>query len=260
MAFGIWNNLDEAGLYLNIERLENETDEIFHSRLKKFGKWKFKTDYNTQVHSIPIQAGLDTKNLMEVTCSKRFKATLDWEYFIAESFNEDGTTSEYIRVFINTPDCTLRKITDILEASTDFTLLAYSETYKDYRLKGIVRGTNTFIHSEQIQAKYWNLSKKNIVDKTFRSDNSVVINREVSSLPELKSRGDYFLDKENGYIETYSPVAKNINVTYRYYNPRFIIEYTDINLIPLNILAKYGVTDDLVDMIPYILAKQAWGK
>jgi arsenate reductase-like glutaredoxin family protein len=262
MDFGIWNHLDEMGLYLNISRLEYETDEDFYTRIKKFSKWKFKTDYYTLAHSVPLQLGLDTVNMLEITTvnGKRFVCDINWEYFTLESFNDDGSSSEYIRIYINTHATTVQKVLDIINTSSiDFQYIIYNSSFNRYPFKNIIRNTNTFMYKDYISNKASNLSNKNIIKKTLRSNNNSVINREVSSLLDLKKKGDYFVDYENGYIETYSIIDGPIDISYQYYTPRFILEYTDVNLIPVNVIAKYGITDDLIDMIPFILANQTWG-
>jgi hypothetical protein len=262
MSFGIWNNLDDAALYLGVSRLDYESDEVFYNRIKKFGKWKYRPDYFTQVHSLPLQIGLDFRTIMEIKSAsdKRIEYVLDWEYFTLETFNDDGSTNEYIRVFINTPDCTLEKITDLLDSSEDIEYLFFKENYKNYSTKNLIRNKNTFVKKESISSKNSNLENKNIIKGSFRAINTQLFKREVDSLQDLKKDGDYFIDYENGYVETFTIPTDVANITYKFFKKNIRIEHTDLNLIPLNIISKYGVTDKFIDLVPYILAGNVWGK
>jgi len=259
MSFGIWNNLDEAALYLGLERLDGEVDEELCARIKKFGKWRYKTDYYTQVHSIPLQVGLGTKNLLEITSVKRFECKIDWEHFTIESFNDDGTSSEYVRVFINTPFVTISKVSDLLDQSLDFKCNIYNPQYKSYLFKNIIRHTNVFIETAFINSSNYNFLNGNIIKGTLRFNDDNIFNREVGSLQDLGSSGDYFVDYTRGYIQSYDNIKDGIYATYRRFNDRFILEHTDINLQPLNVISKYGVTDDLIDLMPYLLNGKTWG-
>jgi len=263
MSFGIWNNLDELGLYLGLERLDYERDEDFFDRLQKIVKWKYKTDYNTLVHSIPIQLGLSTENLLTIETKSPnipFKCSIDWEYFTLEDMDPSKAFEdrEFHRIFINTEDSTLEKVFNALEFSETFKIDLKKLQFKTSNFKNIVRGTNYFITTENIQQTK-SLANKNIVKGTEILEGSLLTER-VDNLQELSYSHQYFLDYENGFIQTYSPLPRPIKISYYYYKPKFNIEHTDVNLMPVNVFAKYGLTDELIELAPYLLANQTWGK
>lgn len=275
MGFGIWNNLDELGLYLGLERLGYETDEGYANRLKKFVAYKYKTDYYTQAHSIPLQLGLDTKELIKISCGyitldndeneiivpMRFECKIDWEYAYFESFPEDGDPAhkEYIRVFINNHDATLNKILFALDNSSTFSYETVSQTESPTPCKFLIRNSSTAIGRDYVNSKYTKLTADNIVDGSFVSEDNGTCKYKVASLQDLKRPGDYFLDLESGFLQTYSDISLGFFVTYKYDKPDFAIESTDINLIPLNILAKYGLTDQLIEYAKVLLENKVWG-
>ena len=64
MAIGIWNNIDDLALFLGLKRLNYETNDELSNRIKLMSRWKYRTDYYTQAHSIPLQAGLKTESVI----------------------------------------------------------------------------------------------------------------------------------------------------------------------------------------------------
>jgi len=253
MSFGVWNNIDELALYLGLERLSFESNEDFYIRLKKFAKYRHGADYYTQVHSIPLQVGLDSNRIGEIVCSKPYLCSIDWEYVILE--NED----EYVRIFINTPNCTIEKISLAINASETFRFVYEDESFKAKETKTLIRNTNQKIINEKISKKTIHLKGKNIIESSFMIDSNFYIINRVSSIQDIRKRGDYFVDFINGYIETYDSEYPSVKISYKTYEPEFAFEVTDINFIPVNLIAKYGITNELISIIPYILSGQVWG-
>lgn len=345
MAFGIWNQLDEIGLYVNLSRLAGETDEDYFARIKLFTKWGYRTNYKTQAHSIPIQAGLRTFPVCSIECTLPFECILDWEYLTLENFPEnilfsDGVTShhtqlshrniqdsndrytikflpdtfcknrktsvsqilvkgdyvldcnagvidvfndpntpisfdikyelkkEYYRIFVNTDISTvnnvdvsiINKIRLTLANSATLTVNVPDESKIDTHQNFLIRSKNTEVFTDYVSSKYQNLTNRHIVKGSFTPANDTYCRSRKASLQTLKVSGDYFLDEEAGYLQTLSVVDTGFYATYKFYEPKFIIEGTELNLVPLNILTQYGVTDELINMLPYILDQKVWGK
>lgn len=253
MAFGVWNNLDELALFLAIERLDWETNEEFYARIKKFAKYKYGVDYNTQVHSIPLQVGLDSYRIGEISCLKEYSCKIDWEYIILE--NED----EYVRVFINTPDCTIEKISQTINSSNTFRFIYFKDSYKNISTKKLIRSENQTLINKRVSGKSIHL-EKNIVESSFMIEDNLYISNRVSDLQKIKIRGDYFIDFRNGYIEAYDNEYPEVKISYKTSDQEFVFEITDINLVPMNLITQYGITNELIEMLPYILNGQIWGK
>ncbi len=272
MAFGIWNNLDELGLYMALERISYETDEDYYNRIKKFAIYKYKTDYYTQVHSIPLQLGLETYDVMRLSCSYTdvdglvtdipFECNIDWEYAYFENFPpaELLDQKEYIRIFINNHDATLKKIINTLGESKTFKYNTLKGQYKRLPCKFLVRNTNIGIGRDFIETKFNSLSNLNIVPGSFSTEDPRVCQKRVASLLDMKKAGDYYLDDKLGYLQTFLAPSSGFFITYKFYKPFFTLEGTELNLIPLNILAKYGITDQLVQYAKILLENQVWGK
>ncbi len=256
MTFGIWNNIDEVALFLGLERLTYETDESFLARIKQFSKWKYKTSYYNQMHSIPIQAGLDTFNVVEIYSPNpdlEFKCSLDWEYFTIES------DSEFARVFINTEDATLGKILDTIDQTTSFMYALQKSEYRNFPAKFLLRHSNNRIYRELVTSKSYNLTYNNILFDSLSSTSKSLATKRRASLQDLKELGDYFLDEKTGYIELYENNFESFYITYKFFEPRFMIKGSELNLTPLNIITKYGLSDRLIDLMPNILDDQIWG-
>lgn len=265
MAFGIWNNLDEVALYIGLERLSFETDEEFYSRIKEFSKYRYKVDYYNQVHSIPIQVGLKSYKVFDIKCKHnnidiKYKVDISWDYFIIENFPEDTSLKEYIRIFIGTPDCTVEKITNILDKSKTFKVEMGLERFKRLPCKFLIRDTNIGIGRDYIDNQYINLTHKNIVYDSEKSNNPTIHSVKKESLQDLKNYGDYYIDYKLGYIQSFSSIDYPFFFMYKYYKPFFTVEATYVNLIPLNEIAKHGITDDLIKYIDTLLENKVWGK
>jgi hypothetical protein len=82
---------------------------------------------------------------------------------------------------------------------------------------------------------------------------------EKTNILDLGKNGDYFIDYDKGYIQIFSPNFTGAFVSYKYYDNTFRLETTELNLSPTNLKFKYGITDECVDLIPYILGNQVWG-
>jgi hypothetical protein len=272
MAFGIWNNLDELGLYMGLERISYETDEEYSNRLKQFAVYKYKTDYYTQVHSIPLQLGLETYEVMRLTCSHTdidgkvtvipFECKIDWEYAILENFPPAGLESqkEYIRIFINNHDATVKKIMNTLDTSLTFKYITLKGKHKRLPCKFLIRNTNIGHGRDFVNSKHTRLSNKDIITGSLVPEDILICKKPIASILEMKHDGDYFIDTELGYLQTQSDVQFGFFVTYQYYKPSFSIEGTELNFTPLNILAKYGLSDQLAEYAKVILENKVWGK
>ena len=253
MSLQTWNNIDEISLYLGLDRLDSETDEDFYKRIKKFGKWRYKTDYLTQVHSIPLQLGMDTDAVLKIKCNNNYICKVDWEYFYLYNDNEA------IRVFIGNENDTLSKILDAIDNSEEFTYSLYDEDSRDILCKFLVRNTNVKIYKDYIPQNRYKLRYSNIVSGSLLSNNNLLLRNRRSKIADLKRIGDYFLDEETGYIEIVYPEFDGEYLTYKYYDSSFYIESTDINLTPINIISKYGMTDKMIAISEYLLSDKVMG-
>lgn len=260
MSLNIWNQLDEVALYQSLDRMVGETDEDLFARMKKFAKWRCKTDYNTQVHTIPIQSGLLTYPILDITCDHPFEMKIDWEYFYIQNFPENPEDKEYARVFINMDSSPINKITEVLNSLPSFNYRVLDPYYTGIHHRFIARACTVTVETDFVSAKNMNLSHKHLLKGTLRADSGLYCKTEKESIQDLKVPGDYFLDCEAGYLQTYSNVEDGFFVTYRRYMPKASIEATELNLIPVSTLVKYGLTDDVIELVPYLLNGKVWGK
>lgn len=253
MSLGVWNNLDEMGLYLGLERLEAETDEEFYNRIRLFGRWRYKTDYLTQVHSIPLQLGLETKSLVKIRSTEEYDCSVDWEYFTLSN------NQESLRVFINNSEATLGKILDAIDSSDTFTYSLYDVASRDLPCKFLVRNSNIKLYKDYVAEANTKLKFENIIPQTIISEDKLMFVRQKSSLTDLKNVGDYFIDNAKGYISLFYPGFSGSYVMYKYRDDSFYIEGTELNLMPAKLLVKYGLTDETIDFIPAMLSGKVWG-
>lgn len=260
MPLGIWNQIDEVALYLGLTRLDGESDSDFYNRIRKFSKWKYKTDYNTLVHSIPLQTGLETYKIATITSEHPFKCVVEWEYFTVETFPTDGSAGEFARVFINSNDTVIKKIKDTIDKFQYIHMTLENQDNVNIHQRFIVRGSNTKIVTDFTDNRSYKLEYKNIVRGSFSASNRFLCRKEVESLQDLNQAGDYFVDYDNGYLQTYSDISDGVYISYKYYSPSFDMEGTELNLIPMNIFGKYGASDDIANAMPYLLNNKVWGK
>lgn len=253
MPIQTWNNIDEIALYLGLDRLQSETDESFYKRIKKFGKWRYKTDYYTQSHSIPLQLGLETEAILKIKCNNNYICNIDWEYFYL--YNENDA----IRVFIGNEDDKLSKILDSIDNSNEFSYSLYNEDNRNISCKFLIRNTNVKIYKDYLPQNKHILRFKNIVNDSIKSENNLMLRKRKQSIQELSRIGDYFLDEKTGYIEIVYPDFNGAYITYKHYDDAFYIESTDINLTPVNIISKYGLTDKMIKVSEYLISDKVIG-
>ena len=254
MSFSIWNNIDELALYLGLSRLDGETNDELTNRIKIFPKWKYKTDYYTQVHSIPIQLGLNTNVVGRITNLRgnKYQCNIDWDYFTLKEILSDGSTGEYIRLFLEGKFDTIQTIVNVINNSLTFRCTVYNSVDLNTNLTYLVRNRNIKIDKYTVTNKYDNLGKKDIVPGTLRV-NDPSYRKIVASIDLLKRSGDYYIDYKTGFIQTYDTTTDTTDIVFQYYDPTFSLETTELNLIPINRLFAYGITDDSINVIPYLL-------
>lgn len=254
MSFGIWNNIDELALYLGLGRLDGETNDELAARVKRFPKWRYKTDYYTQVHSIPIQLGLNTDIVARIKSvnGNKYECNIDWDYLTLKEILPNGSTGEFIRIFLEAKFDTLKSVVDKINSSTAFICTVYDDKYLDAKLTFLVRNNNIKIETIEIEGKYSSLVKKDIVKGSVRIDDPSY-RRIVTSISDLKRPGDFYVDYETGFIQTHNSEPNPVKVTFRNYDPTFGFEITELNLVPVNRVFAYGITDDSINTIPYLL-------
>lgn len=252
MSFNIWNNLDEMALFLGLTRLDSESNEDFFNRIKAFSRWKYKTDYYTQAHSIPLQLGLKTDSIMKILSTYKYECTIDWEFFYLKNEIEN------IRVYIGA-DATLQKVLDAINASSTFTYKLYDDLAGSIDFKYIIRNKNIKTGEDFIDEPRVTLENKDIIQGTVKCLENGILITEKSSLLELKKQGDYFVDYKTGYLEIFHPNFLQATIFYRYYDPVFYIESTELNLKPTNLEFKYGLVDGNVDTVKRLLSGKVWG-
>lgn len=255
MSLNIWNNIDEIALYLGLDRLDGETNSEFVNRIKQFARWKYKTDYYTQVHSIPLQTGLNTEIIGRITSSgNNYECFIDWDYFTLKEILPDNSTGESIRVFIGNKDCKLSKIADVVNSSESFLFEVYNNQDLDLSIDYIVRNKNTRIVTSIISGKYSYFDNNNIVRGSIRIDNPSY-RKEVYSIQDLKRTGEFYIDYKLGFIQTYDFEPTDAKVTYSFYDKAFAIEKTELALTPFNNYLTYGITDKTISLLPDLLNK-----
>jgi len=255
MSINIWNNIDELALYLSLYRLDGETNDEFVNRIKIFSKWKYKTDYYTQVHSIPLQLGLETRTVgrLQNLNNNKFRCDIEWDYFLLKEILPDGTVGEYIRIFLEGKFDTIRSISDIINNSQTFRCNIYKTTDLDIELGFLVRNKNIKIDKFITNAlKYDNFGKTDILPGSVRV-NDPSYRRLISSVDGLSKSGDYYIDWATGFIQTFDAEPEQTDIMFQYYDKAFSIETTEMNLIPVNRYFAYGLSDDSINMIPYLL-------
>lgn len=254
MSIGIWNNIDELALYLGIKRLDGETDEELNRRIKILSKWKYKTDYYTQVHSIPLQLGLETSGIaiIESINNNKFECTIDWDYLTIKEILPNGTIGEMVRFFLEADGAKIEDAISRINASDNFRIIYLDNSKNQKSTNFLVRNSNIKITSVEINNKYSFLGNKDIVRGSVRV-NSKNYRKEVSSISVMKRPGEYFIDYENGFIQTYDNEPESTVIGYQYFDQAFMMEYTELNLVPANRFFAHGLTDNSMKLIPYLL-------
>ena len=252
MAFGVWNNLDEVAAYIGLDRFGGESDEEFYKKIKLLARYKYKPDYISQIKTISTLIGLKSKPVLRFTGTEKYICELNWEYFTYKN------SEKYIRTYIGTPSCKLSKILNILnQESIEYSLL--DETYANLKCEYLIKNSNIKFTRDYISKKRNRLLYDNIVPGSLVIADKFNIKNEVSSLIDLSNKGDYYIDYENGYIELFDPEISGSYVSYKYFDKSFTIEHSELNLKPVNIISKYGINDELIFLLEYIMDDHTWG-
>ena len=141
---------------------------------------------------------------------------------------------------------------NVINNSKNFKIDIYNTDYLTSKLSFLVRNNSIKIDKTLTSGKYSSLGFKDLVEGSVRI-NDPSYRRLVSSANLLKRPGEYYIDYVNGFIQTYDPSPAKTTVLFRYYDPSFALEITELNLVPINRIFAYGLSDDSINMIPYLL-------
>jgi hypothetical protein len=254
MSFGIWNSLDETALYLGLERFKSETNDELAHRIKQFAKYRYKTDYYTQVHSIPLQCGLNTDPfaIIRNKNGNNFICEIGWDIFTLKEILPDGSQGEYIRIFLEGKNVLINKVSATIASGNSFELNFIDEYKINLPVSYLVRNKNVKNYKEKITDRYFQLENTNIVAGSFLVDHDS-FKYSVDGITGLKKEGDYFIDYKTGVIQTYDIIQSEIDIAYQYYEKVFFLESTELSLTPMNRVFAYGITDDNYQYIPYLV-------
>lgn len=256
MPFNSLNRLDDIALYQSLQRIPGETDESFLERIKRIATVRYGASYKTLTESIAIQAGFPTKPVLMLECTSPFIIDITNEYITIST-----SDNLYIRIFIN--NFSSNNILELLKTTlgpytlsppNKFTITEFIEQseYSSFNNKQIVRTNNTKYGFEVIDTNTKKLAYSNIVPGSESSTGAVIRNKKASPKECTKS-GDYYIDYTSGFIYSYSAHTNSTTLSYRYYQPRFVIHYTEISLTPLELYYKYGLNDDFVSLVKPLL-------
>ena len=252
MALGIWNTIDELGLYLGIERLPKENDDSFKERIYNVSRYMYKNNSYELVKSTSAQAGMKTLPILKINSNKYFKCSIDYDYFTLE------TDSSYVRVFIGRETIQLAEIVDKLKKISDITFNLYKEEYNELEVKYLIKNTNIKITEEFASETSIVLKNKNIIEGSIEFSDSENFHHKVNSLEDIKNTGEYFIDYKNGYIQSKSSSELGQTIKYKYVESPFILEYSELAITPVSQYFKYGITRDAIRTIEFLLHRNTW--
>ena len=257
---GIWNNIDITALYLGLDRLQGESNEDFQDRLKQISKYHYRTDYYNLVHNIPIQLGLKTESIGRIVNSREniFECRIEWDYFYLNEILSDGSFGECLRIFIGDEGCLVSKIKANVDASTYFTLEIHDSSNLALSVDFLIRGNSVKVETEVINNKFTRLLHSNLVPNSFVIDSPSFVTVK-SSLPEVMSTGDYFVDNKVGFLYSYDNTFSLAKCQYRYFDSAFALEKTDVNLIPIRKYFNNGYSDKSIGFILDLLDRNIVG-
>lgn len=260
------NYLDEVAVYIGINRLPGETDNLFFARIKRLAKIKYGLNYETSVNSISEQLGHELIPMAVISSELPFKIDINDEYFTIDIFNQNGTKKDHISIFINiqntinnniTIQSPATKIIDRLQDNTDIQLRIIDNSFIDIKREEIFRCRNyknnniNIISNKRSNIEF---TKKNakILPGTIYND-SIYMRNEVSDLQSLKISGQYYFDKETSYIELMESSVSPFGISFIEYKNNFVIYKTNINLISITPYIKYGISDNFINITEQLL-------
>lgn len=252
MSFGIWNSIDEVALYLGIDRLPKESDDSFKNRVYNISRYMYKNDSYSMARSIAGQCGFDVLPAFQIDSAEDFKCTIDYDYFILE------TDTSYLRVFIGRDDIAITEILNGIDKLDDIGYTLYSPAVTGCVARNILRNTNVKFHKEFIYETSVQLKKKNIIEGSIEFEDKVNFINSVDGIPSIKNSGDYFIDYQNGYLQSKNTSDIGQIIKYSYIEKPFVVEYSDISVKPVNNCFQYGITNDSLASIEFLLHRNTW--
>lgn len=242
------NTVDKLGLLFSLERLKNEDDETYKSRIYQISQIGYKPDLYSIWKSISIQCGLEIYPAIQIQSEEEFICELGYEYFSIETQDKFG------RVFIGEDSITLSKIVDLLgKLSFDYTCFSDLNT----PIRNLIKTAN-YKQDVAIMIGKNLLLNKRIIKNSIVFEDTTNFNNEVSDILSIKNAGDYFVDYENGYIEGYSYRNEGQYLKFKYIDSPFLIETSELSLTPVNNLFKFGITKNTEKIIKLLLSNNIW--
>lgn len=218
--------LDNAGLLLDIPRIEDET--LFDYKARLIDSVRNKGNSTLQ--------GLNNSLGRELALEKVHVLTLEP---VNNIFPFIEVTSNFIRLYndsvldieLDIYTYTIGELKTYIDTNSNYFSVSYfDEDYQNYYCKKLQYGNNL-----RSKNGYLFPSKLNILDNNYLKDinlNSLLFKNLKDTYSEVIEDNDYFIDYENGLV--YTGLDANGSYSYTYYENPFKLFYSPVTFYPLN--------------------------
>jgi hypothetical protein len=225
----IIGQLDSLGLFLGLSRLNEERNAEYKQRLLDLFVNKANSSYRGVINGITRELGL---SLFEALSLEPTAPALALGEPLIQFIDTKCTiTSDFLtpnplvidRWEVDGGSYTLTQLIDTINDSGVFTTTLIAGVDEDIRAMTIFNQDNTgLVKSEQLKsATQVKLQNKNILTDTVVLSSDYITTR-VSTLNDLTSSNQYYIDASNGIIYFYSAPYQDTFIWYKYRLDNFI--------------------------------------
>lgn len=225
----VFNEFDQHGLLLNLERLHGEGNFDYRQRLVDVNVRKANSTYFGLVYGITRELGLDLFTAIKIQALKTnsvFKATNPVVVFrgpfvdLYSDYNT-GIIDRTIDRWEYTSAYTLAELVTEINKSSYFEAVL-GDTINPYtRSMTILNSSSRASFSESLPlSTQIHLKHKDILSGSMEFSSRIVFITEQTTLNNVKNDGDYYINYKDGIIHAFQTPQPGIRVTYdRIINP-----------------------------------------
>lgn len=220
----VWNDLDDQGAMLSLDRLPEETNSSFKDRIYDATAFTKNSSDEGILFAAANELGFENKSVITITCTNaaltapnvvitptRFKV---YNHYVTQ---DDYNTAMDVPL-MHRDYLTIKQLIDAIDSLDNFSATINDDEFEYFPSlwlmgQSMQRSISEVILSGQTVHE---LEYAPIVSGSLFVPPRAGLKRELGTLAELESIGDYYIDYSEGTIITFSPLAESVGVYYKF--------------------------------------------
>lgn len=220
----VWNDLDDLGAILSLDRLPEETNSSFKERIYDATMFHKNSSDEGLLYAAANELGFENKSIITVTCTN---ANLTAPNVIItptrfKVYNHYVTRDDYSLAMdvplLHRDYLTIKQLTDAIDSLDNFSCTINDEEFEYFPSlwlmgQGMQRSISEVILAGQTVHE---LDYSPVVPGSLLIPPRAGLKRELGSLADLEVVGDFYINYSEGTIITFNPLAESVSIYYKF--------------------------------------------